>query len=80
MSAKTAAIKPVNDYIEQDLFKNLCIYKSRRWKMQEFFAGSGLVATGLKDYFNVVWANDICPNKAAIYAANNNSPTEIKKE
>ncbi len=36
----------------------------------EFFAGSGLVAHGLKPYFNVVWANDICEKKAAVYTAN----------
>lgn len=36
----------------------------------EFFAGSGLVAQGLKPYFNVAWANDICAKKAAIYTAN----------
>jgi DNA (cytosine-5)-methyltransferase 1 len=36
----------------------------------EFFAGSGLVAHGLKPYFNVAWANDICEKKAAIYTAN----------
>ena len=36
----------------------------------EFFAGSGLVAQGLKDYFNPLWANDICSKKAAVYTAN----------
>jgi len=36
----------------------------------EFFAGSGLVTEALKDSFNVVWANDICPRKAAVYVAN----------
>jgi len=36
----------------------------------EFFAGSGLVAQGLKSHFRPVWANDICRNKAAVYAAN----------
>lgn len=36
----------------------------------EFFAGSGLVAQGLKDYFSPVWANDICSKKAAVYTAN----------
>ena len=38
--------------------------------MQEFFAGSGLVAEGLKDTFATVWANDISPQKAAVYRAN----------
>jgi len=36
----------------------------------EFFAGSGLVAQALKAYFNPLWANDICPKKAAVYTAN----------
>lgn len=36
----------------------------------EFFAGSGLVAEGLRGFFQPVWANDICEKKAAVYAAN----------
>ena len=36
----------------------------------EFFAGSGLVAQGLKDHFCAAWANDICDKKAAVYTAN----------
>jgi DNA (cytosine-5)-methyltransferase 1 len=36
----------------------------------EFFAGSGLVAYGMKQYFNAIWANDICEKKAAVYSAN----------
>jgi DNA (cytosine-5)-methyltransferase 1 len=36
----------------------------------EFFAGSGLVAEGLQDYFRVAWANDICAKKARVYTAN----------
>lgn len=36
----------------------------------EFFAGSGLVACGLKPHFEAVWANDICDKKAAVYVAN----------
>jgi DNA (cytosine-5)-methyltransferase 1 len=36
----------------------------------EFFAGSGLVAQGLKSYFRPAWANDICDKKAAVYTAN----------
>lgn len=36
----------------------------------EFFAGSGLVAQGLAQHFNAVWANDICKKKAAVYLAN----------
>jgi DNA (cytosine-5)-methyltransferase 1 len=40
------------------------------WTMHEFFAGSGLVAYGLKGMFRPVWSNDICPNKADVYKAN----------
>ena len=36
----------------------------------EFFAGSGLVAQGLKGYFQAAWANDICSKKAAVYIEN----------
>lgn len=36
----------------------------------EFFAGSGLVAQGLRPYFKALWANDICAKKAAVYQAN----------
>lgn len=39
----------------------------------EFFAGSGLVAQGLKGYFRPVWANDICSKKAAVYTANHST-------
>ena len=38
--------------------------------MHEFFAGSGLVAYGLKGMFAPVWANDVSEQKAAVYAAN----------
>lgn len=43
---------------------------SAPWTMQEFFAGSGLVAYGLKGMFAPVWANDISGQKAAVYEAN----------
>ena len=36
----------------------------------EFFAGSGLVCHALAPYFKAVWANDICPRKAAVFLAN----------
>lgn len=36
----------------------------------EFFAGSGLVAEGMRGFFRPVWANDICEKKAAVYIAN----------
>ena len=40
------------------------------WTMQEFFAGSGLVAYGLRGMFNPIWSNDICEKKADVYSAN----------
>jgi len=40
------------------------------WTMHEFFAGSGLVAYGLKGMFRPIWSNDICPKKTAVYEAN----------
>ncbi len=36
----------------------------------EFFAGSGLVAHGLKGLFRAAWANDLDAKKAAVYIAN----------
>ena len=44
--------------------------KPEKLEFLEFFAGSGLVTQGLKPYFKAVWANDICPKKAAVYTAN----------
>lgn len=43
---------------------------SAPWTMHEFFAGSGLVAYGLKGMFEPVWANDISEQKEAVYKAN----------
>lgn len=43
---------------------------SAPWSMHEFFAGSGLVAYGLRGLFSPVWANDISEQKAAVYRAN----------
>ncbi len=39
----------------------------------DFFAGSGLVAEAMKDFFDTVWANDICPKKHTVFAANHSS-------
>lgn len=36
----------------------------------DFFAGSGLVAEGLKPGFHAVWANDVCPKKAKVFCSN----------
>jgi DNA (cytosine-5)-methyltransferase 1 len=43
---------------------------SAPWTMHEFFAGSGLVAYGLKGMFRPVWSNDISDKKAAVYRSN----------
>ena len=43
---------------------------SAPWTMHEFFAGSGLVAYGLKGMFAPIWANDISEQKASVYEAN----------
>lgn len=43
---------------------------SARWTMHDFFAGSGLVAYGLKGIFAPVWSNDISEQKAAVFEAN----------
>jgi DNA (cytosine-5)-methyltransferase 1 len=40
------------------------------WLMHEFFAGSGLVACGLKGVFRPVWAIDNSEKKAQVYMAN----------
>lgn len=37
---------------------------------QDFFAGSGLVSLALSSKFNIVFANDISKEKAAVYRAN----------
>lgn len=44
--------------------------KNARPPFLEFFAGSGLVSHALMPYFHEVWANDICPKKAAVFGAN----------
>jgi len=36
----------------------------------DFFAGSGLVSHALADWFDLVWANDVCGKKAAVFRAN----------
>ncbi|OPZ16111.1 MAG: Modification methylase HhaI [candidate division BRC1 bacterium ADurb.BinA364] len=41
----------------------------------DFFAGSGLVCEGLSEHFTPVWANDVCPRKAAVFRANR--PSEL---
>ena len=42
----------------------------RRPTALDFFSGSGLVSYALEPEFKVIWANDNCPKKAAVYRAN----------
>ena len=42
----------------------------RRPTALDFFSGSGLVSYALAPEFKVIWANDNCPKKAAVYRAN----------
>ncbi|MHB9141987.1 MAG: hypothetical protein ACYC25_08950, partial [Paludibacter sp.] len=44
--------------------------KPMRFTALDFFAGSGLVTEGLSPCFDTIWANDLCPKKMAVYAAN----------
>ncbi len=41
-----------------------------RFRFYDFFAGAGLATLGLRDSWQCVWANDIAPQKRAVYAAN----------
>jgi DNA (cytosine-5)-methyltransferase 1 len=41
-----------------------------RFPFLEFFAGTGLVGYALSSYFKTIWANDICPKKAAVFWEN----------
>ena len=57
--------------LQRTLYKKQNIdLSSAPWTMHEFFAGSGLVAYGLKGMFAPIWANDISEQKAAVYEAN----------
>lgn len=65
------AEKPTMDIThEVDDAKRKVDLSGSPWMMHEFFAGSGLVAYGLKGMFSPVWANDISERKAAVYSAN----------
>ncbi|MBO6235233.1 MAG: DNA (cytosine-5-)-methyltransferase [Schwartzia sp.] len=65
------AEKPTIDVIhEVDDAKRKVNLSGAPGRMHEFFAGSGLVAYGLKGLFSPVWSNDISERKAAVYNAN----------
>lgn len=63
------ADKPTVQMEIDEVLKKVDLSKSR-WKMLEFFAGSGLVAYGMKGMFSPVWSNDINDRKATVYRAN----------
>ena len=44
--------------------------KNNRPPFLDFFAGSGLVCEGLKTYFRLAWANDVCKKKSVVFSAN----------
>lgn len=57
--------------VQTTMFEKVNVGKSSApWAMHEFFAGSGLVAYGLRGMFASIWANDISEQKAAVYEAN----------
>ncbi len=65
------AEKPTTDFLhEVDDAESKVDLSGAPWTMHEFFAGSGLVAYGLKGMFSPVWSNDISERKAAVYNAN----------
>jgi DNA (cytosine-5)-methyltransferase 1 len=43
---------------------------TKKPRFLDFFCGSGLVSEGVRECFETVWANDICPKKAEVYTAN----------
>lgn len=64
-------IDPENTHGVSTLLREAAAWATdQRPSFLEFFAGSGLVAQGLKRYFRTAWANDICDKKAAVYTAN----------
>ncbi len=68
---KTGAIQEAKTMLQNTIYRKTNIdLSSAPWTMHEFFAGSGLVAYGLKGMFAPVWANDISKQKAAVYEAN----------
>lgn len=56
--------------LQHATYKKKIDLSSAPWTMHEFFAGSGLVAYGLKGLFASIWANDISKQKATVYEAN----------
>lgn len=65
------AEKPTTDILHEvdDAVRKIDL-SGAPWTMHEFFAGSGLVAYGLKGMFSPVWSNDVSERKAAVYHAN----------
>lgn len=63
----TSALPAAND---RQVDRRFTLIESHHWRMLEFFAGSGLVTSGLIGLFTPVLANDICSKKADVYKAN----------
>ena len=56
--------------LQRTLYKKQNIdLSSAPWTMHEFFAGSGLVAYGLKGMFAPIWANDISEQKGFAFCS-----------
>lgn len=68
MGMRTASVLPTAN--DRQVDRVFTLIESPSWRMLEFFAGSGLVASGLNGIFTSVWANDICSKKADVYKAN----------
>ncbi len=65
----SAAEKPTMN-LDLESAEKLVDLSKAPYRMHEFFAGSGLVAYGMKGMFAPVWSNDINDRKASVYKAN----------
>lgn len=46
----------------------------------DFFAGAGLATLGLKESFDVIWANDICFKKQEVYERNHGTGHFVRRD
>jgi len=67
---KSMSLAYQDNYLAQNCKVSTLQKELPRPSFLDFFAGSGLVSHALEPYFRTVWANDICPKKGAVYAAN----------
>lgn len=63
-------ISGISDVASSSMNNEVTARKGSSHAYLEFFAGSGLVAQGLKGMFRSIWANDIDDKKRAVYTAN----------